>query len=1101
MSERALKLIAENKKTRTNFLDLGNCGLAEVPEEIAELLWLEGLSFSSEWKEEGGEKWREIKSHNTGSANNITLIPKTFSQLKNLKKLWLRGDLSNKFNLVDLSPLEELCELQTLDLRYTRVSDLTQLGRLKRMRSLDVSHTHVSDLTPLKGLSELRMLSVSYLHVSDLTPLKELSKLQTLDLRYMQVSDLTPLCGLKEMQSLDISHTQVSDLTQLNGLSGLRMLDASHTYVFDLTPLKELNRLQTLDLRHTRVSDLTPLKELSGLKELNISQTQVSDLISLSELIGLRKLRILGTRVLDLTPLVGLTGLQTIDISHSDVSDLAPLSGLTGLQSLDISYTHVSDLAPLLPLIQTGVPVEVSLKKFLVSGGIEIEGCNITNPPAEIVKQGNAAILNYFQEKQEQGVDHLYEAKLLLVGEGGAGKTSLLRRLYQTDKPLPEENETTKGIAIHQHKFLLPNGRSFRLNVWDFGGQEIYHATHQFFLTKRSLYVLLDDTRKDHKTVHDDGFKYWLEAVDLLSGHSPVLIFQNEKGGRSKTIDLAGIKGKFDNVKECYQGNLEQADAAGKLRDALEFFAINLPHIGEELPAQWIAIRADIEQQAQRKPTISQQEYFDIYRKHLAFDRAKALHLSRYLHDLGVFLHFQDDKLLVRTIILQNSWATEAVFKMLDDEAVKGRFGRFAVTDCERLWQDSEYADMHPELLALMQKFELCYPLPDIRPDTWLAPQLLQPSKPAALKDWERPGDLVLRYCYEFLPKGMVSRLMVRQHRFVSLPELGWVTGVLFEHEGTQVLVEVPPKGGEIVLRARGSERKELLSVISADLDALNETFQGLRDKVNKWVPCHCGRCRKRAEPEFFEQKRLLQRRKDGKLMVECPASYKDVDVLELLDGIQVKWLPSWAKVEDIHEAIALEFPHKREHKKFVESVHTGGKSSFMGLASNERATLAVVFTDVVGSTALGEELKDAGMNEVRQAHFTQSRKLITQYKGREIKTIGDSFMAAFHSVENALDYAMALKADSGHTQVQIRAGIHIGPMQVEEGDVFGGEVNFAARVVSEIKDAEIWLSDEAKKHMDKYRAKHHEQLKWQQHDGIKMKGFSGTFTLWALIK
>lgn len=84
-------------------------------------------------------------------------------------------------------------------------------------------------------------------------------------------------------------------------------------------------------------------------------------------------------------------------------------------------------------------------------------------------------------------MDHLYEAKMLILGEGGAGKTSLLRRLYQPGWPLPMEQESTKGISIYRHEFPLKNGRRFRLNVWDFGGQEIYHATHQFFLTRRSL--------------------------------------------------------------------------------------------------------------------------------------------------------------------------------------------------------------------------------------------------------------------------------------------------------------------------------------------------------------------------------------------------------------------------------------------------------------------------------------------------------------------------------------------------------------------------------------------------------------------------------------
>lgn len=68
-----------------------------------------------------------------------------------------------------------------------------------------------------------------------------------------------------------------------------------------------------------------------------------------------------------------------------------------------------------------------------------------------------------------------------------------------------------------------------------------------------------------------------------------------------------------------------------------------------------------------------------------------------------------------------------------------------------------------------------------------------------------------------------------------------------------------------------------------------------------------------------------------------------------------------------------------------------------------------------------------------------------------EIKTIGDSFIEAFKGAGAALDYARALQGNTGHPQVRIRAGIHIGPMRVEEGDVFGGTVNFAARVVGAI--------------------------------------------------
>jgi len=379
-----------------------------------------------------------------------------------------------------------------------------------------------------------------------------------------------------------------------------------------------------------------------------------------------------------------------------------------------------------------------------------------------------------------------------------------------------------------------------------------------------------------------------------------VLIFQNEKGGRSKDIDLPGIRRVFDNVKERYAGDLDLPEAADPIREGVQFFARNLSHIGEELPAKWIAVREAIEARAKQTPYISQREYFDLYGEHIEFDRTKALHLSRYFHDLGVFLHFQDDRLLRGTVILQNEWATEAVFKILDDETVKQKLGRFDEDDCERLWQDSLYADKHPELLALMQHFELCYELPDRRPSTWLAPQLLPSSRPGSLLDWAQPEDLALRYRYDFLPGGMLSRLIVRMHRFIEDPEKAWVTGALFERGETAALAQVLPKGDEIELRARGPEKKALLSALAFDLEALNESFAGLRGKVGKLVPCNCAACRKTTDPMFYKHEDMVKRRERGKLQFECIRDFDDVNVLELLDGIRVEKeeLPEWAQPE-----------------------------------------------------------------------------------------------------------------------------------------------------------------------------------------------------------
>jgi internalin A len=865
MSDLALRLIEENKRTKAPVLDLGGCGLSEIPDQVSELTWLESLSFASAWHAWDGHGWRPHRTENNGKPNRIFRRLDSLAALKSLRSLVLAG-----IGSPDLEPLATLTALETLDLSSSDVTDLNPLSALKALKALDVSNTPVASIAAVAGASQLSTLRVFR------TELKELDSVR----------------GHKRLTALDISHTPVVDLTPLSTLEELKDLFASSTKILNLDPLRNVRSLRSLQLWGTPITDLEALTGLVELQTLWIQNTRVKDLSPLAHLPSLQALHASGTRIEDLTALSNVRSLTSLFLSDTRVANLTPLEHLVGLRTLDVAGTDVTDLAPIQRLIRAEVPVRWSSNSW-EGAGIYVENCPLINPPTEIAYRGNDAVLSFFRDQAAGEVERLYEAKLMILGEGGAGKTSLVRRLYQPGEALPAEEETTKGISVLRTEFDLPTGHGFRLNVWDFGGQEIYHATHQFFLTRHSIYVLLDDTRKDHKAVSDEGFKYWLELIDVLGGHSPVFIFQNEKGGRTKSIDVAGIKGRFENVQGVYSGDLLRADASDALKRAIEFIAPRLEHIGERLPAGWLRVRQQIETIAATTPYITRDAYFQIYAQHLSADRENSLRLSSYLHDIGVVLHFQDDPVLKHTVILQNDWVTQAVFRILDDELVKARGGRFADIDCNRLWSEPQYADMHQELLTLMQRFELCYLLPNSAPQRLLAPQLLSPCKPDDLAGWARPDDLVVRYRYQFLPKGIVSRLTVRMHRFVRDADLAWTTGALFEHDGTAVKVELLARGNEIELRAQGPERKALLSVIAADLEALNQSFHGLRDKVDKCIPCNCGQCRLSSQPEFLLYSRLVQRKKDGRFKLECARSYEFVDVLELLEGIPLSERPT----------------------------------------------------------------------------------------------------------------------------------------------------------------------------------------------------------------
>jgi len=688
-----------------------------------------------------------------------------------------------------------------------------------------------------------------------------------------------------------VSRMEFADLSFLSNLKSLQTLYCQYTLVNDLSGLENLENLRTLNCQGSQITDLSPLRNLSKLKVLNCSYNPVENISALEELHSLENLYLNATFVKSLESISKLKNIKRFDFHWTEIDDLSPLCGLKKLRQVNCSQTYITDLRPLIQLIKQGTPIVRSAQR----NSIIIRGCKITTPPLEIIKQGNAAILQYFEEleKAKGQTIRLSEAKCLILGDGGAGKTSLARKLLNQDNELPEEQDTTKGINVHPIDITLsdgtPTGTSdFRLNIWDFGGQEIYHATHQFFLTKRSLYILLDDTRTSDKTVNDASFDYWLQTAELYGGNSPLLIVQNEKGDRSKQLDLKGMQGRYGFVKDSKATNLLTCRGLDEVWTAIEYWLKQLPHIGEEQPKAWVDIRRELERLAreENRDHISLEEYYHICAQHDIPERERAIFLSSYLHDFGAFLHFQDHPLLRKTLVLNNQWATDAVYKVLDCEEVKGSFGRFSRSILGRIWASDRYAEQHAELLALMEKFELCYKLPDERADTWLAPQLLSVLQPEALA-WDETDNLQIRYEYEFMPKGLLSQHIVRNHRYIRQTELAWKSGAVFERAGAQALVTEAWGSRNILIRARGANAKELLTLLSEDFDKMHERLEGL--KVRKMIPCNCPKCAKTAEPHFYDHEKLQRRKMDGKRTVECDFCYEDVSVAGLLDGVFAK--------------------------------------------------------------------------------------------------------------------------------------------------------------------------------------------------------------------
>ncbi|MEL6816445.1 MAG: COR domain-containing protein, partial [Cyanobacteria bacterium J06598_3] len=552
--------------------------------------------------------------------------------------------------------------------------------------------------------------------------------------------------------------------------------------------------------------------------------------------------------------------------------------------------------------------IEVDNKRGRDSNCTNFYNNPIAEPPLEIVSQGNTAILNYYAQLTSQGQDHLYEAKMLIVGEGEAGKTTLAHKIPNPNCPLPHIDDRTKGISIRPHIFTCPSkntsqpntSRDFHLNIWDFGGQEIYHYTHRFFLSKRALYVLVADNRKD-----DTDFNYWLNIIEHFAGNSPLIIVLNEKGDIQRSCNRSALRSRYpESIKEILPVNFKTHEETDEAKSQARLKGINtlighiqhcaqhLPHIGEPVPARWVNVRQAIE--ADDRSYIYREQFDELCQTQNITATADIDTLLGYFHDLGILLHFASNPFLRDRVILNPTWATNAVYRIFDADTIKAKAGRFTRQDCATIWQEPQYARMHDVLIELMKSFHLIYEIDSSTQHSathhsgnLVAPQLLPENTPNYT--WQNTNNSHMQFRYDaFMPKGIFWQLAVTLYRYITNHDWIWRSGMVIQRGDTNAEIIEDLQQRTISLRFYGPSIPEFRAVIVDALDSISQSYHQL--KYDKMIPCQCSECADSNQPEFFKYAIVKKRQETGKKdTIECQRSEEDVSLNLLLQGFQIQ--------------------------------------------------------------------------------------------------------------------------------------------------------------------------------------------------------------------
>ncbi len=718
----------------------------------------------------------------------------------------------------------DLTWLETLDCNDNQISDLSGLRHLPQLRVLNCNLNQVSDLSALRHVPQLQTLECSSNPISDLSALRHVPQLQALYCWSNQISDLSALRHVPQLQTLDCSSNPISDLSALRHVPQLQALDCSSNQISDLSALRHVPQLQTLYCSSNQISDLSALRHVPQLQALNCLGNQISDLSALRQVPQLQTLYCLGNQISDLSALRHVPQLQTLDCSDNQISDLSALRHVPQLQTLDCNHNQINDLAPIYDLVMSG-----QLQTL----------CLYANPVAGIppVILGNSVFDNCFESLRNywldlaEGASKQQQFKVQLIGNGRVGKTTLAYALKHKQPP-NEAFEETHGIVLDEIQQTLDGEEQpITLQLWDFGGQEIYHATHRLFLSDDCLYLLVwAEATEEHPDEAQHPVSYWLELIHDLGKNSPIILVKNQIDRADQlptrppqlTADMPGVA----QIRQEVKISAKKDQGMPALRGAIESILEELkPRICLELPNSWLQVQAQLKQLKQETLPFAHFEQLCVQA-----GVSDPAWFVKYLHNTGVLFYHRDA--FQDQIILDQNWIITAVYRVFAPKgcrkSIQNQHGRFDGHFTSFIWPEADAVECQI-YLNFMRNCGICY-----EPHYWenylsgtsfaerefIIPALL-PQKSKIEAAWTHQADdwrLVIEY--PFLHRSIIERLILRLGE--TYDSEAWRMGIFCETEFGKVLLNcqhTQPDGetshaGQLQFQLRAQQAMSLVQVL-----------------------------------------------------------------------------------------------------------------------------------------------------------------------------------------------------------------------------------------------------------------------------------------------
>ena len=668
----------------------------------------------------------------------------------------------------------------------------------------------------------------------NLTEIPEaIAKLTNLTLLVLRNNEITEIpeaiTKLTNLTYLNLNGNQITEIPEaIAKLTNLIVLDLSNNQITEIPEaLAQLTNLTELVLNANKITEIPEaISKLTNLTTLYLSRNKIIEIPeAISKLTNLTTLYLGSNKITEIPEAITkLTNLTQLNLNSNKITEIpktiAKLTNLTWFDLSDNQITEIPEAIESLPKLE-----KLDLRENPLPISPEILGSSDDVGSVE-------EIFNYLRLLRSGEVRPINEAKLLLIGQGSVGKTSLIERLirdqYNNNQP------QTDGLNVQTWNVQV-NSKDIRLNVWDFGGQEIYHATHQFFLTKRSLYLLVCNCRTSEE---ENRIEYWLKLIESFGGESPVIIVGNKKDEQPLDINRKALREKYPNIQAIIETSCQDNIGIDELRTAILQQIAKLKEVYDLLPLSWFEVKQQLE--SMTEDFITYNRYIGICHENKIPEEQNQDQLIDLLHRLGLVLNFREHPILKDTNVLKPDWVTEGIYALLSDENLKTQTkGIFTPADLTRILNPKRYpTQRHGYLIGLMKEFELCFAL-ECYPPQFLIAGLLPKDQP---EETELEGEtLEFQYHYKVLPESIISRFIVNTHDKIH-NQIYWRSGVMLQYQENNEIYNIAriksdPEDKKIFITISGRKetRRLFLGILRNDFQKIHNTLPNL--EITEWVP------------------------------------------------------------------------------------------------------------------------------------------------------------------------------------------------------------------------------------------------------------------------